>query len=108
MEHHRYRLYVLEHRPDLYFDLRGIEIPARRIVVVPLKMATPRCFVWREVATGHRIWSPRENVVREYSLPYAEDVCRAARPIPTLAQTSFCHLSTMDVSIARRYLLSRF
>ena len=39
MEHHRYGLYALEHRPG--FNLRGIEIPVRQIVVVPLKMATP-------------------------------------------------------------------
>lgn len=108
-----YRLYILEHIPRRHSShvLMGYVRPPtmKRIIVVPDFRGIyshEHYYIWKEVSTGHYIWSPKTNFVKEYTPKVLKDIVKKKKKIFTLLQKSFFALSTLDLSSLKHFCIN--
>ena len=109
----RYRMYVLSHLPSAHSSrvLMGYAMPRARDIIVKPDCRGTTCheffYIWKEVSTGHYIWSPKTNFVKQYKPKFLQDILKREKKIYTLLQQAFFALSTLDLSTMKNFYINQ-
>lgn len=102
LDGYRRQIYVLNHVPMVNMHRlrshRDVRPEPRDILVTPTNVYHETCYVWKEVATGDRIWSPKDNFVRRYRYPFLSCI-RSHRRIYDLKHMAFFSASSLDLRL---------
>ena len=108
----RYKIYVLSHLPSTHSSraLMGYAMPRARNIIVKPDWRGTTCheffYIWKEVSTGHYIWSPKTNLVKQYKPTFLKDILKREKKIYTLLQQAFFALSTLDLSSMKNFYIN--
>ena len=105
LDGYRRYVYVLNHVPMPMHRLqssRDVRPRPRDILVTPTNVYHDTCYVWKELATGDRIWSPKDNFVRRYQYPFLSCI-RSRRRLYNLRNMTFFSASTLDLRLLQQF-----
>lgn len=116
-----YKIYVLKHIPSRHsslllmgawygMELDGYPAPRAKDIIVKPDCRGTTCheffYIWKEVSTGHYIWSPKTNLVEEYKPKFLKDIIKKKKKIYTLLQQAFFALSTRDLGSMKNFYIN--